>query len=231
VKKLAKNMGSSRDSLMGGNTRQASLGFNEDRNRLPPSCAGILFVPVADRRFAQFPAKTDIAAMVTAGKVDQALVVILQIAANLGQLVDVIFEEAHHRIQISLQRDLVFDCRMLDCVLQSRCFAMSDDDVIHHARNQRKRADRLLKREVPSRARRLDGLGGEELRTRHKLTAFLGDPTATEQNAIARHDYAIAAKSVNRCVNFSLANLVPFMKFASYKAWSVWVMPKIQARF
>lgn len=52
------------------------------RDRLSSGVAGIQFVPEADLVFAHFPAEADIASFMSAGEVDKAHLVVLQIATD-----------------------------------------------------------------------------------------------------------------------------------------------------
>src|SRR5947209_5761927 len=62
------------------------------RHRLPPGITGLQLVPVGDAVLAELPAEADLAALVFADEVDQALAVVLQLAADFGQLIDVILK-------------------------------------------------------------------------------------------------------------------------------------------
>jgi len=76
-------------------------------NRLASGEAGAQFVPVPDGFLAQFPAQAHRAALVPAEKIDQSDLVILQIAANVMQLVDIGLQLLQSAIQIGLDGGLV----------------------------------------------------------------------------------------------------------------------------
>src|SRR4051794_9110302 len=122
----------------------ASVGFLQRRNGLSPRVAGVDLVPVADLLFAQLPAQVDVAGLVAADEVDQADLVVLQLAADLAQLVDEVFQPAHGRVELGLGGRLVLGAAgLLHLGLEPQDQAVGFDDVADDAADERQRAVRL----------------------------------------------------------------------------------------
>ena len=79
---------------IGGELRGDCRGFNplQDRYRLPTGESGLDFMPVGDGFFAKFPAEADIVSAMAADEIDEAHLIVLQIATDFVQLVDVVLE-------------------------------------------------------------------------------------------------------------------------------------------
>src|SRR4051812_44452147 len=83
-------------------SRPWSVRLPQCPDRLATGKPGVHLVPVADGRLPQLPAEADVAALVPAGEVDQAHPIVLQLAADLGQLVDEILEVLEVRLEPAL---------------------------------------------------------------------------------------------------------------------------------
>src|SRR4051812_18133570 len=78
-------------SLISTESRSLFVFFQRVR-ALPAGVAAMQLMPVGDFFFAELPAQINIAALVAAGKVDQAALIVLQFDADASQLVDIILK-------------------------------------------------------------------------------------------------------------------------------------------
>src|SRR4051812_49913517 len=75
--------------LLGRHTKLSDVqlfAFPKRRNRLAAREARLHLMPVPDVFFAQLPAEADVVTLVPASKIDQAGLIVLQLAANLRKL-------------------------------------------------------------------------------------------------------------------------------------------------
>src|SRR5207302_10180201 len=72
---------------------------------LASGVARLHLVPIADPLFAELPAEAYVAALVAADEIDQAQAVILQLRADLGQLVHVVLQVLEVDLESVLEED------------------------------------------------------------------------------------------------------------------------------
>ena len=142
---------------------------------------GLDFVPEFDGVFAEFPAEADVMAAVAADEIDQAHLVILQIAADFTQFFDVILQMLDGEVDFGLDRRLVFVFGGFEIGLHIGDLLVGLDDVGDDPADEGQRAIGFGELESLGGPGRGNGFWGGETRTSHqKRPPFC---RATEQTA------------------------------------------------
>ena len=112
----------------------------KDGNRLAAGEAGLDFVPIGDGFFAELPAEADIVSAVPADEIDEAHLIVFQIAANFMQLVDVVLQVLDLAIELELEGRLILVLGGFKGRLESSDPFVGLDDVGDNAANQGERS-------------------------------------------------------------------------------------------
>src|SRR5688572_20848290 len=144
-----------------------SLPFFEHRHRHPSREAGVKLVEVGDRLLAQLPAEIDVAALVAADEIDQTYLEVLQLAADLGQLVEVDVEAVDGRIQFGLYAVMLFAGGGFEVGLELGGLLAGGHDVADDSTDQGQRLVCFLEGKTPAGSGGKNRLGSKRLRTGH----------------------------------------------------------------
>ena len=79
----------------------------KNRHRLSAGEPGLDFMPVGDGFLAELPAEADIVSAVSADEIDKAHLVVLEIASDFVQFVDVILEMFNLAVELELEGRLI----------------------------------------------------------------------------------------------------------------------------
>jgi hypothetical protein len=142
--------------------------FLKLRNRLAAGEAGLDFVPEADGVFAELPAEADVVAAVTAEEIDEAHLIVLQVAADVVELLDVILEVLNGDVDARLNRRLVFVLGRFEVRLERRDLLVGFDNVGNDAAHQRQGTVCLGELESLGDPGRSNGFWSSESRTSHR---------------------------------------------------------------
>lgn len=107
------------------------------RYRLSAGESGLDFMPVGNGFFAELPAEADIVSTVAADEIDKAHLIVLQIASDFMQLVDVVLEVLNLSVELELEGRLILVLGGFQGCLEGSNPLVRLDDVGDDAANQR----------------------------------------------------------------------------------------------
>src|SRR5258706_4719592 len=107
---------------------------------------------IGDLLLAEFPAEVDFAALVMADEIDQPGLKVFELAANLGEFIEIAVKLVDRDVEVLLNAFLLLGAGGLEVRLQLRRLLASLHDVIDDAPHQGQRAVSLLQRKTPARA-------------------------------------------------------------------------------
>jgi hypothetical protein len=144
------------------------LVFLEQGDRLPCGKTAIRFVEMTDLVFAELPAEADFAALVSAYKIDKPHLVVLQLAADGDQFVEIILKAGELGVEISLYGLLIARRKITrESDLQFMRELMGVDNVRDNPTDQRQRTVCLGEGKNTPGASGANRPRGEELWTGH----------------------------------------------------------------
>lgn len=123
----------------------------QDRHRLAACEAGLDFVPIRDGLFAQLPAEANIVSVVAADEIDQAHLIVFQIATDFVEFFDIVLQMFDGSVKLGLQDGLLLGLGAIEGSLQRGDLIVGLYDVRHNTTYQRER---------PIRLSQLESLGG-----------------------------------------------------------------------
>jgi hypothetical protein len=130
--------------------------------------AGLDFVPKADGVFAELPAEANVVATMTAEEIDEAYLVVLEVAADVVQLLDIALEVLDGDIDPGLDGRLILVLGGFQIGLERRYLLVCFNDVGDDTADQRQGTDCLGEFESLSDPGGRNGLWGGESRTSHR---------------------------------------------------------------
>jgi hypothetical protein len=112
----------------------------KNRYRLSAGESGLDFMPIGDGFLAELPAEADIVPAVPADEIDEAHLIVLQIASDFMELIDVVLEVLNLSVELELEGRLILVLGGFQGCLQCGDPLVGLDDVGYDSANQGQRS-------------------------------------------------------------------------------------------